>query len=892
VTSGHPSIIGRLVPGPGAKLLIDLAALDRALQVSGNPLEPLKLALKHADQVLADQFWNNEPVEILVLNRAWLVEQLLIKAWDRLMPDTNALALVAVGGFGRGELHPQSDVDLMILLHDAKPAPELKVCIEDFLALLWDTGLYLGHSVRTIEQCAQESLADVITATTLMESRLLAGDQSLFDGMHTTISSKQMWSGPKFFEAKYREQLERHERFHATAYNLEPNIKEGPGGLRDIQMISWVSKRHFADDSLHGLVEHGFLTEIEFEKLRAGQLFLWRVRFALHLLAGRAEDRLLFDYQRQIAVKLGYGQTDGSNEAVEKFMQQYYRVVMQLERLNESLLQLFREELMQSDNVPVDDLGSDFHVQKGFLGVQEDHLFERKPQAMIQMFVLLAGHPEILGVRASTIRLIRGRVQTIDDEFRKMPEVLSGFYDLLCQPEGIYTQLQRMNRYGVLAALIPSFAKITGLMQFDLFHVYTVDQHILFVVRNLRRFAYGKYADLFPRIAEIYSQIKKPELLYLAALFHDIAKGREGDHSDLGAVDAQEFCESLSMPKNETALVSWLVQNHLLMSKTAQRKDISDPEVIAEFANHMGSQERLVHLYLLTVADIAATSPKLWNGWKSGLLRALYLATSIALEGGDQPDADEQVHNSRRDVLRTLLNDGFDRGEILKVWKSLPADIFQRFSYGQLNWATRCLLSMAGKVGVVISIRTRTKLSISEVLVSAPDYTGLFAATTSVFDEMELNVLSARVLTTRDDRSFDLFQLMDARGLPLNKLDREQLNQRLQTVLGNKQVSSPVQRKLPRRLRPFLSASKIRFDTARSGTVTSLDLECTDRPGLLSQLAAAIVACDIRIHDAKIATFGDRAEDTFLVTDNLNRPLNETQRSQLVEAINQRLELN
>ena len=884
-------VTGRLEPGPGAELLIDLASLKKTVRSSENLLKPLKSALSSADETLAKNFWDDGPVEALVQNRAWVVEQLLILAWQKIIPDCDSLALVAVGGFGRGELHPHSDVDLMILLKDTRPAVDLKAPIEAYLALLWDSGLYLGHSVRTIEQCEEQSRGDVVTATTLMESRLLAGNQALFDDMRAIVSSDNMWSGPEFFEAKYREQLERHERFHETAYNLEPNIKEGPGGLRDIQMISWVTKRHLAAESLHGLVEHGFLTETEFNNLYTGQLFLWRVRFALHLLAGRAEDRLLFDYQRQIAAKLGYGMAGESNEPVEKFMQQYYQVVMQLERLNESLLQLFREELLATDNIPVDDLGNAFFVQRGFLGVQDETLFENRPQAMIQMFVLLAGHPDILGLRASTIRLIRDRVRTIGDDFRKMPEVLTGFHELLCQTQGVYTQLQRMNRYGVLAALLPPFARITGRMQFDLFHVYTVDQHILFVVRNLRRFAYGKYSDVFPFLAEIFEKIDKPQLLYLAALFHDIAKGRNGDHSELGARDACEFCESLSMSPEDTGLVTWLVRHHLLMSQTAQRKDISDPEVIAAFAKEMGSQERLVHLYLLTVADIAATSPKLWNGWKSGLLRALYLATSMVLEGGDQPDRDEHLADARREVLQSLMDDGVERSEILNVWRWLPSNVFQRFSGGQMNWATKHLISFAGEDGVVISIRARPKLSISEVLVSAPDYTGLFATTTSVFDEMGMNVLSARVLTTRNERSFDLFRLMNAQGLPLNSIDSQQLDVRLRSVLGNKHVNRPVQRKLPRRLRPFVSAPKIVFGTARSGTVTSLDLECTDRPGLLSQLASAMVDCDIRIHDAMIATFGDRVEDTFLVTDKLNRPLDEEMRSKLVIAINQRLSL-
>ena len=899
-SSAKPEI-GRLTPPGGASSLLDQSALriavaDSAAWDSGSFLNVMKSALLAADEQLAQKFWDDEPVGTLVRSRAWVVEQLLIAAWQKMMPADDTLALLAVGGFGRGELHPHSDVDLMVLMPDAPVQQDLKSAIESFLTLLWDAGLYLGHSVRTPKQCEEESLHDVVTATNLMESRLLVGTPQLFDEMRVAIAPERMWPGPEFFDAKYKEQIERHERFHETAYNLEPNIKEGPGGLRDIQMISWVTKRHLAAESLHGLVEHGFLTETEFNNLHAGQLFLWRVRFALHLLAGRAEDRLLFDYQRQIASGLGYGDEQHSNASVERFMQQYYRVVMQLERLNESLLQLFREELLVSDDVPGEDskegIGEDFSVQNRFLGVRDEALFEKRPEALVEMFVLLAGHPEILGVRASTIRLIRDYVHHIDEQFASRPGVLEGFYQLLCQPSGIYTQLQRMNRYGVLAALLPPFALITGRMQFDLFHVFTVDQHILFVVRNLRRFAHGKYAEQFPQLAEIFTAIEQPELLYLAALFHDIAKGREGNHSELGAVEAREYCRNLPLSDKHCELVAWLVQQHLLMSQTAQRKDISDPDIVAAFAAEMGDKRHLEYLYLLTVADIAATSPKLWNNWKSGLLRELYFSTLAALERGAEPQVgrDEQLASARDEVMQVLLDSGRNRSEVLKIWQWLPSNAFQRFSTGQMAWATSRMLNSVDEDEVVISIRALPELSISEVLVSAPDYTGLFAATTLVFDDMGLNVLSARVLTTRNERSFDLFQVMSTQGLPLNSGDSAKLDERLRSVLGNKQLIKPVKRKLPRRLRPFVSAPKINFDSARGGTVTSLELECTDRPGLLSQIAAALVDCDIRIHDAMIATFGDRVEDTFLVTDNLNRLLNVEMRDNLVIAINQRLE--
>ena len=890
--STSSTVTGRLMPPPGAASLVDLPAAGSAFQNSEHLLDVLKSGLSDADDQLAHRFWNDEAVETLVSSRAWVVEQFLILAWNQLMPQDRSVSLVAVGGFGRGELHPHSDVDLMILLGATGPDDRLKASIEAFFTLLWDAGLLLGHSVRTLAQCEEEARADVVTVTNLMESRVLAGNTSLFTEMKSANAPGRVWPGPAFFDAKYTEQVARHARFHDTAYNLEPNIKEGPGGLRDIQMISWVSKRHLGADSLHGLVEHGFLTETEFADLHAGQVFLWRVRFALHLLAGRAEDRLLFDHQRQIAAALGYGEMCNSNAAVEKFMQQYYRVVMQLERLNERLLQLFQEELLVTADAPGENLGADFMVQNGYLGVRDEALFEQRPEAMMEMFVLLAQHPEIMGVRASAIRLIGGRVQQLDHRFQEQPEVLAAFYQLLRQPGGVYTQLQRMNRYGLLAALLPPFARITGRMQFDLFHVYTVDQHILFVVRNLRRFAYGKYAESFPHTAGIFRQTEKPELLYLAALFHDIAKGRGGDHSRLGAEDALEFCRKLALPEDESEQVAWLVRHHLLMSQTAQRKDITDPDIVVGFARTVGSQRRLDQLYLLTVADIAATSPKLWNSWKDGLLWALYTATCACLEAGFEAPVDPSAHqeSARHDAMAALLESGFSKGEVLSLWKHLPASAFQRFSTGQMQWATACVVASPADEPVVIAIRTRPELGISEVLVSAQDYTGLFAATTSVFDDMGLNVLSARVITTRNERSFDLFQLMSGQGLPLNSHDSDSLVERLHAVLGRQQLIDPVRRKLPRRLRPFASAPHISFDSARGGTVTALEIECTDRPGLLSQLAAAMVAGDIRIHDAMIATFGERVEDTFLVTDIQDRPLDKKKRAQLVKAINRKLQ--
>ena len=612
--------------------LIQLGEKDAAAQL-GELREFIRNGIASSDEKLAELFWQGRDVVELVHARAWVVEQMLLLAWKKLVPYLEGVGLVAVGGYGRGELHPHSDVDLLILLDDDIGDQLPREEIEAFVQLLWDAGFYLGHAVRTVAECVESCTGDVVTATTLMETRLLAGEITLLNQMIEAVSADDLWPGDEYFHAKYEEQKERHERYHDTAYNLEPNIKEGPGGLRDIQMISWVTLRHFGSDTLHGLVTHEFLTDSEHRDLVGGKRFLWRVRYALHLLAGRAEDRLLFDFQHQIAERFGFEDSETAL-AVEQFMQLYYRTVMRLERLNESLLQLFREAFLVRSEDEVRDLGEEFRVRNGYLEPRHADVFVERPAALMEMFVLMAREESLLGITAATIRSIRDHLYLVDTEFRDDPEVNNSFLELLRQPEGVYTQLKRMNRYGLLAAYIPAFGNIVGRMQYDLFHVYTVDQHTLFVVRNLRRFAYGKYKERYPHARSVFKRIAKPELLYLAAIFHDIAKGRGGRHSELGAVDARGFCEKLDIEPSEKEMVSWLVLQHLLMSQTSQRKDLSDPLNIQEFAEAVGNTRYLDHLYLLTVADIAGTSPKLWNNWKNKLLWELYLAAGDALRRG------------------------------------------------------------------------------------------------------------------------------------------------------------------------------------------------------------------------------------------------------------------
>jgi [protein-PII] uridylyltransferase len=855
--------------------------------------EKLRSMLAEADRCLAQKFEDGEDVNQLVKTRAWVVDQLILRAWNALIPAEEKASLIAVGGYGRGELHPHSDVDLLILIEDEEPGEKLKSAIEDFVTLLWDAGFYLGHSVRNLETCISEARKDIATATSLMESRMLSGSKEMHAAMLDGTSATHVWSAAEFFDAKYAEQKNRHQQFHGTAYNLEPNIKESPGGLRDIQMIGWVAKRHFGTQSLHTLVERGFLTESELQDLKDGRTFLWAIRFALHSLAGRGEDRLLFEYQRKIAEHfLGSEDSSQSNVIVEQFMQRYYRTVMQNERLNEMLLQLFQEELLTDRTLPSIDLGHGFRVKHGYLEAAGKDLFKQRPVALMEVFLLLARHEDLLGVRAATIRLIRDNLYLIDEQFRSDPEARRIFFDLFRQPNGVYTQLQRMNRYGVLAAYLPAFASIVGRMQFDLFHVYTVDQHILFVIRNLRRFAYGKYHTDFSHAADIFKQIDHPEILYLAALFHDIAKGRKGDHSTLGAVDAREFCQSLPMEEIYRERVAWLVEQHLVMSQTAQRRDINDPETIKAFCDIVQNQTRLDYLYLITMADIAATSPKLWNSWKDSLLWELYSVTSLALEEGSSSilDRNHRIRETREALLSVLRARRFEPSAIEHLLGSLPQNTFLSWSIGQLEWATQARLNATPEQRVLVMTRDSDVKGISELFVNAPSYDGLFSAITAVIDEIGLDVLSARVATTGDDFSFDLFQLMGRNEQPLTENDCARLTSRLTEILNAAKVVKPVVRRLPRRLRAFKTPVRIGFSAAQGGGKTLMDIECSDRPGVLSHICAAILSCGVRIHDARISTLGDRVEDAFIISDPHDQPLSREKRKELRETLKKALD--
>ncbi len=870
-----------------------LATAPGVLAAQDHSAAAFRQVLERGTELLRERFGADEDIVELVRDRARLVDIVLRAAWvhhaGRFAGD---LGLIAVGGYGRGELHPCSDIDIMVLLPKGD-SDEWQADVERFLTLLWDIGLEVGHSVRTIDDCQRESLADISVATTLFEARLLAGPESLYAGMRRALAPDRLWPSDDFFEAKVREQTDRHHRYHDTAYNLEPNVKSSPGGLRDLQTIGWVAKRHFGTDTLDELVAHGFLTGQELRKLKAGQAFLWKVRFGLHVLTGRREDRLLFDYQIKLAKLFGY--EDASfTLAVEQLMQKYYRTVMDVSLLNEMLLQLFREAILTPGGAP-QPLNPRFQVRNDYLEVTNKDVFDRAPSALLELFVLLQQNPQLRGVRAETIRLIGTHVPLIDEEFRQNPRHHRLFMEILCAPVGVTHELRRMNLYGVLGRYIPAFGRVVGRMQYDLFHAYTVDAHTLFVVSNLRKLAIPAYNEEMPALSQIMQSLPRQELAYLAALFHDIAKGRGGDHSELGAVDAEAFCLEQGLGRYEARLVAWLVRNHLILSITAQKKDISDPEVIHDFAHRVGDQTHLDYLYVLTVADVRGTNPKLWNAWKARLFEEFYNRTKQALRRGLETPVDlEELLRETQASARSRLPD-IDTDEITRVWSQWTEAYFLRYTPEEIAWHTTLLRGRRpDDTTPLVAIRQLSERGGTAVLTYTPSQLHSFARTTAVLDQMGLNVVDARLIEGASGFSLETYVVLEENGAvitePLRISDIEKgLGRNLRLP---DDAPSAVTRRAPRQVRMFSTPTQVNFSLDSGGGRTILELVAGDRPGLLSEVGKVFKAEHVAINGAKIMTVGERAEDVFYITDDDGRPLPEPAcdrlRESLVRALDRR----
>ncbi len=872
-----------MLPVPDTQLF-DAVAFDAALAADEAPLPLFRDTLRHARELIKERWLEGRSATELVPLHASVVDELLRRAWRQFFPDdTAALTLVAVGGYGRGELHPASDIDILVLARDE---PERHgETISAFLTFLWDIGLEPGSSVRTIEQCVAEAEKDITVATTLQEARHLAGPEELFAEQQRRCGPEYIWPSREFFRAKFEEQQQRHRRYNDTAYNLEPNVKEGPGGLRDIHILAWVLKRHYGVNTLEETVTRGFLTLEEYHTLMAGQTLLWQARFGLHVFSGRREDRLLFDYQRTLASHFGYRDTP-RRLAVEQYMKQYYRTVLELSRVTEMLLQLFQEELLYADEAgEPQPVNARFQSRKGFLEARYPKVFEYHPFALLEVFLLMAQHPEFKGVRANTIRLIRAHRHLIDVEFRNDLACRSLFMELIRQPVGVTHELRRMNRYGVLAAYLPVFDNIVGQMQHDLFHVYTVDEHTMFVVRNLRRFTVPEFSHEFPLCSEIIAQVPKQELLVLAGLFHDIAKGRGGDHSELGAEDALEFCQHHLLSDYDSRMVAWLVRNHLLMSHVAQRQDITDPVVVNAFAEKVGEKSRLDYLYLLTVADIRATSPSLWNNWKDSLLRELYFETRQALRRGvENPEALADYIARTRSEARALLEESdISAGQVETLWAKLGDEYFQRCSPAEIAWHTRALLHHDTHDGALVLLDEEPRRGSTELAIFCADRPDLFAALTRMLDQLGLDVVEARIIDTGQDMVVDTFQVLEANGETVSDPRRAQeIRERLREACAQTELEPPRDElPLSRQSKHFRLTTEVRFTPDPAHPRTVMEISTWDRPGLLSRIGYALAQEKVRVVNAKIATYGERARDFFFLTDRKGKPLDEQQQERL-----------
>lgn len=856
------------------KFLFNSEAFTKSIKLSKSPLQPFKEALVHGGQILSDAFDAGFNVVELVHKRAWLVDQLLVHAWQLIITRED-LALVAVGGYGRGELHPASDIDLMIL-EKSRGNKEDNQQIQQFLAFLWDIGLEVGQSVRTVKDCVTEGRADITVATNIMESRLLTGQFKLFESMRKLTGPNKIWPTKKFFKAKLQEQLNRHGKYANTEHSLEPNIKEGPGGLRDIQMIGWVAKRHFGVENLSDLVKHDFLTEEEYQTLYAGQTFLWRIRYALHNLTGRHDDRLLFEYQRYMAQIFGFHTED--NRGVEQFMKMYYQTVRELSRLNEMLLQHFQEAIIYATRrEKIKPVNKRFQIRNDFIEVCHDKVFEWHPFALLEIFLLKQQTLSIKGIRASTIRLIWQNSYLIDDDFRNDIRNKSLFMEIIRQPRYVGHELRRMHRYGILSKYLPAFGQIEGQMQFDLFHVYTVDEHILFVVQNMRYFGLPEYADTYPLCQKILKIIPKQELLYLAGLFHDIAKGRQGDHAKLGIKDAVDFCQKHGLSTYDAELVGWLVENHLILSKTAQREDINDPEVINKFAVKVGDREHLNYLYLLTVADVNGTNPELWNAWKNSLFSQLYNETTRALRRGlENPfNKEDRIRKTKHTALELVGNRTKSKFDIDQFWASLGEDYFVRYSPDEIAWHTKLIAENTKKQYPLIKVRQQALRGGTEIFVYMEDQDNIFATITRVLDQLGLTIVDARIITSAHGFTLDTFIVLDRSGEAIKeKHHREDIVNKLDDALSTlgqriKKISSPRSRKQ----KVFPIPTTVNFTQDEKNHRTIMEVIASDRPGFLSRVGIALAGCNVRIHGAKIATYGSRVEDIFFITDKKDEPI-------------------
>ncbi|MFZ6657825.1 [protein-PII] uridylyltransferase [Undibacterium sp. TJN19] len=823
------------------------------------PALSFKEELKSAQLIVINSFKENHKAEQLLHDLCRNVDQVLSKIW-RHFDFPKEAALVAVGGYGRGELFPYSDVDVLILLQQ-RPDALLREKLEKLVQLFWDIGLDIGHSIRTVDECLQESAADITVQTSLLEARLVTGSRKLFKDMQQQYA--EAINPQKFFQEKLLELQQRHVKYEDTPYSLEPNCKESPGGLRDLQVILWVAKAANLGNSWRELAERGLITDIEARQLKRNERAFKDIRIRLHIYAGRREDRLIFDVQTAIAETFGFKTTE-ARRASEHLMQRYYWAAKAVTQLNTVLLQNIEAVLFPQPSVPRP-INAHFNEVNGFIDIARDDTFESTPSTLLEVFLVMARHSELKGMTARTLRALWHARLLIDAEFRHDIFNRALFLQILQSPQGITHALRRMNQMSILGRYLPNFRRIIGQMQHDLFHAYTVDQHILMVVRNLRRFTMPEHAHEYPFCSQLMANFNQHWVLYIAALFHDIAKGRGGDHSLLGMTDAKKFCYDHGLSRANTELIVFLVQNHLTMSHVAQKQDLSDPDVVQNFASLVKDERHLTALYLLTVADIRGTSPKVWNAWKGKLLEDLYRMTLRVL-GGEAPSKDRELKNRQEEALKALRLYGLAPDAHEKFWQQLDVAYFLRHDASDIAWQTRCLHDRIDSQTPVVKCRLSPIGEGLQVTVYVKDQPDLFARICNYFDGKNFGILDAKIHTSRSGYALDTFLVIEP-AFANNYRDIINLIEHELTEILTRQtpLSPPNRGRLSRLSRTFPIVPTVDLRPDDRGQYYLLSISANDRNGLLYAVANILTKYKINLHTAKIMTLGERVEDVFIV---------------------------